>query len=131
MGGNRFVISAKTEHPEAALRLADLMYSYDATIRGYHGVYGENWTDPDPGAVGLNGEPALYKVLTPGRTWTVQNNETCCSTPSPTVTRLSATASRPTWRTPTRSLAAALRIWLAEATKEYEVLADKSKPLPP
>ncbi len=24
-----------------------------------------------------------------------------------------------------------LEIWLAEATKEYEVLADKSKPLPP
>ncbi len=41
VGGNRFVISAKTEHPKPRCSLADLMYSYDATIRGYHGVYGE------------------------------------------------------------------------------------------
>ncbi len=106
VGGNRYVISATCENPEAALRLADLMYSFDATIRGYHGVYGENWTDPDPGAVGLNGEPALYKVLTAWQDVNVQNNN---NTPSPTATRPSATASRPTWRAPTRDPAPALK----------------------
>ncbi len=32
VGGNRYVISATCENPEAALRLADLMYSFDATM---------------------------------------------------------------------------------------------------
>ena len=130
VGGNRFVISAKTEHPEAALRLADLMYSYDATIRGYHGVYGENWTDPDPGAVGLNGEPALYKVLTPWQDVNVQNNNVLQYTISYRDAAFRNGEQTDLENTDKKS-GGGLEIWLAEATKEYEVLADKSKPLPP
>lgn len=130
VGGNRFVISAKTEHPEAALRLADLMYSYDATIRGYHGVYGENWTDPDPGAVGLNGEPALYKVLTPWQDVNVQNNSVLQYTISYRDSTFRNGEQTDLANTDKKS-GAGLEIWLAEATKAYEPFADKSKALPP
>ena len=34
-------------------------------MRSYDGVYGEQWTDADKDAVGINGEPALCKLLTP------------------------------------------------------------------
>lgn len=130
VGGHRFVISAKTEHPEAALRLADLMYSFDATIRGYHGVYGENWTDPDPGAVGLNGEPALYKVLTPWQDVNAQNNSVLQYTISYRDAAFRNGEQTDLEGTNKKS-GAGLEIWLAEATKEYEAVADKEKPLPP
>ncbi len=130
VSGHRYVISASCENPEAALRLADLMYSYDATIRGYHGVYGENWTDPDAGAVGLNGEPALYKVLTPWQDVNVQNNNVLQYTIS-----YRDAAFRNGEQTDLANIdkksGEGLEIWLAEATKEYEAFADKAKALPP
>jgi putative aldouronate transport system substrate-binding protein len=65
VGGNSFVISADTEYPVEAFRVGDLFYSYAATMRSYYGVYGEQWTDADADAVGINGEPAMFKLLTP------------------------------------------------------------------
>lgn len=130
VGGNGFVISAKTEHPEAAIRLADLMYSYDATIRGYHGVYGTNWTDPDEGAVGLNGEKALYKVLTPWQDVNAQNNSVLQYTISYRNAAFRNGEQTDRENTDKKS-GAGLEIWLAEATKEYEPFADKSKAMPP
>jgi putative aldouronate transport system substrate-binding protein len=41
------------------------MYSYAATMRGYYGIYGEQWTDAQEGEVGINGEPAKFHLLTP------------------------------------------------------------------
>ena len=65
VGGHGYVISADCENPEAAFMIGDLMYSYAATMRGYYGVYGEQWTDAQEGEVGINGEPALYHLLVP------------------------------------------------------------------
>ena len=65
VGGHGFVISADCEYPEAAFMIGDLMYSYAATMRGYYGVYGEQWTDAQDGEVGINGEPAKYHLLVP------------------------------------------------------------------
>ena len=65
VGGNGYTISAKCQYPVEAFKLGDLLYSYAATMRGYYGVYGEQWTDADPGAIGINGEPAMYKLLVP------------------------------------------------------------------
>lgn len=130
VGGHKFVISAQTKYPEAALRLADLMYSFDATIRGYHGVYGENWTNPDEGAVGLNGEPALYKVLTPWQDVNVQNNNVLQYAVSYRDAAFRNGEQTDLKGTDKKS-GAGLEIWLAEATKEYEAVADKSKALPP
>ena len=130
VGGHRYVISAKTENPEAALRLADLMYSFDATVRGVHGVYGEDWTDPDEGAVGLNGEPALYKVLTPWQDVNVQNHSVLQYTISYRDAKF-RNGEQTDFEGTNKKSGAGLEIWLAEATKEYEAVADKSKPLPP
>ncbi|MDI9519747.1 MAG: extracellular solute-binding protein [Bacillota bacterium] len=130
VGGNRYVISAKCENPEAALRLADLMYSFDATIRGYHGVYGKNWTDPDAGAVGLDGEPALYKVLTPWQDVNVQNDNVLQYTISYRDAAFRNGEQTDLANTNKKS-GDGLEIWLAEATKEYEPFADNSKALPP
>lgn len=130
VGGNRFVISAKTAHPVEALRLAELMYSFDATIRGYHGVYGEDWTDPDAGAVGLDGKPALYKVLTPWQDVNVQNNKVLQYTISFRDATFRNGEQTDLANTDKKS-GAGLEIWLAEATNEYDLVADKSKPMPP
>ena len=65
VGGNSYTISADCEHPVEAFKIGDLLYSYAATMRGYYGVYGEQWTDADPDAVGINGEPAMFKLLVP------------------------------------------------------------------
>lgn len=130
VGGNGFVISAKTEHPEAAFRLGDLMYSFDATIRGYHGVYGTDWTEADEGATGLSGEKALYKVLTPWQDVNVQNNSVLQYTISYRDANFRNGAQTDLLGTDKKS-GDGLEIWLAEATKEYETFADKSKPMPP
>ncbi len=130
VGGNRFVISAKTEHPVEALKLADLMYSFDATIRGYHGVYGENWTDPDEGAVGLDGKPALYKVLTPWQDVNVQNNNVLQYTISLRDSAFRNGVQTDLANTDKRS-GDGLEIWLAEATNEYAPFADYAKSIPP
>ena len=60
-----YVISADCANPEAAFMIGDLMYSYAATMRGYYGRYGEEWTDAQEGEVGINGEPAKYHLLKP------------------------------------------------------------------
>ena len=65
VSGHGFVISADCENPEAAFMIGDLMYSYAATMRGYYGIYGEQWTDAQEGEVGINGEPAKFHLLTP------------------------------------------------------------------
>lgn len=62
---NNVVISAETKYPVECVKLADLMLSYASSMRSYYGVYGEQWTDADEGAVGINGEPAFYKLLQP------------------------------------------------------------------
>jgi len=60
-----FLISSTSKHPEAAIRWADDMYSYETQQRVANGVKGEQWDDPDAGDVGLNGKPALMKRLRP------------------------------------------------------------------
>lgn len=53
--------------------LGDLLLSYDASIRGYYGEKGVDWDDADEGALGINGEPALYKPLVPWQEVEPQN----------------------------------------------------------
>ncbi|HML46920.1 MAG TPA: extracellular solute-binding protein [Clostridia bacterium] len=68
-----YVLSVDCANPEAAVKIADLLYTFEASMRGYYGVYGVDWTDPDEGALGINGLPALYKVLTPWQEAEPQN----------------------------------------------------------
>lgn len=60
-----FVITNKARNPEAALRWADAMYREDFTLRSVHGVPGVDWDQAAPGEIGVNGEPAKWKKLTP------------------------------------------------------------------
>ena len=57
------LITDKCKYPEVVVRLVDWMYELEPTLNGYIGPQGECWDWPDEGAVGLNGEPALYKIL--------------------------------------------------------------------
>ena len=56
-------ITDKCKYPDVAVRMIDWMYELEVMVNGYIGPKGEAWEWPDPGAVGLNGKPALYKLL--------------------------------------------------------------------
>jgi putative aldouronate transport system substrate-binding protein len=60
---SRFYITDKCKDPELALAWYDYMINYKVWKTGAYGFEGVAWTDPDPGAVGLGGGPALYKTL--------------------------------------------------------------------
>ncbi len=55
-GTGAALITKDCKYPEAAFRLIDLMYSYEATMRSVYGRPGEEWVDADPGAESITGE---------------------------------------------------------------------------
>ncbi|MCL2319146.1 MAG: extracellular solute-binding protein, partial [Treponema sp.] len=59
---NTFFITDKCKDPELALALYDYFLTDDAQKCAY-GPKGEFWTDPDPGAVGYDGQPAFWKWI--------------------------------------------------------------------
>ncbi len=63
IGNGSFVITKDCKNPEAAYRLADLMYSYEATLRNAIGRPGIEWEDSKEGAELIDGGKAKYKVL--------------------------------------------------------------------
>ena len=60
-----FSITKDCKEPEAAARFADYILTTEGTETIWMGPKGVGWDDPDEGAVGLNGKPALYKRLLP------------------------------------------------------------------
>ena len=54
-------ITDKCPDPELAVAFYDYLLRMDVMLATYFGLKGDAWTDPDPGAVGINGKPALYK----------------------------------------------------------------------
>ncbi len=60
----RYVITSAAANPAAAFRLADLMYSYEATQRNVFGRPGFEWEPSAEGAEAIDGGQAKYKVLT-------------------------------------------------------------------
>lgn len=73
VAGHYIFIAEDSEHAEEAFRLADLMYTFESSMRSYYGVKGVDWDEPEEGAVGINGEPALYKIITPWQEAEPQN----------------------------------------------------------
>jgi putative aldouronate transport system substrate-binding protein len=57
-----FLVTSTNKYPEASLRLADLMLSYDATLRNTYGVENSGWEAAKPGDIGIDGKPAKYRV---------------------------------------------------------------------
>ncbi|MFC7677417.1 ABC transporter substrate-binding protein [Paenibacillus sp. GCM10028914] len=60
-----FYIPATSKNPEAALRWADYIYTFEGAITKKVGLKGVGWEDPKPGDVGLNGQPALSQRIIP------------------------------------------------------------------
>ncbi len=58
-----WVITSAAEHPEVAFRLADFLYSQEATLRSNLGVLDVDWTWSAPGEVSITGEQALYTLI--------------------------------------------------------------------
>ncbi len=63
IGTGKFMITKDCANPEAAFRLADLMYSYEGTLRNAIGRKGEEWVDSEEGAESIIGGQAKYKVV--------------------------------------------------------------------
>jgi putative aldouronate transport system substrate-binding protein len=60
-----FIITDKCKDPELAVALYDYLLGYpDVAMHGYIGAKGVAWDDPDPDGMGLDGKPAVYKLLT-------------------------------------------------------------------
>ncbi len=70
--GSDTIITDKCEKPEVALKWVDGMYEFEAVMRSIFGRPDEEWIMAEDGDIGINGEPAIYKLLIP---WseTVQN----------------------------------------------------------
>ncbi len=63
-GTGAALITKDCKYPDAAYRLIDLMYSYEATMRSVYGRPGTEWEESKSGAESITGEGApRYKVL--------------------------------------------------------------------
>ncbi|NEW05779.1 extracellular solute-binding protein [Paenibacillus sp. SYP-B3998] len=58
-----FVITNKAKNPEIALRLADFLYSEEATMRAVLGRPDQEWKVAGSTDIGINGKPAKYTIL--------------------------------------------------------------------
>lgn len=60
---NGLVITKDCKYPEVAFKWADGLYSDEATLRSQAGEEGVEWEKPEAGAVGINGKPALRRII--------------------------------------------------------------------
>jgi putative aldouronate transport system substrate-binding protein len=63
IGVGKYLITKDCKNPAAAFRLADLMYSYEATLRNAIGRPGHEWEPSAEGAESITGGQAKYKIL--------------------------------------------------------------------
>ncbi len=76
--GNELIITAACSHPEILFRWADYQLSKEASVRAYAGSYEKSVAYPNADALGIDQEPALYKMLkSPEKVAAL--NETCRS----------------------------------------------------
>lgn len=61
----KYIITSACEHPVEAFKLADFLYTEEATLRSCNGPEGVGWQylDEDSGKLGIDGEPADYEIL--------------------------------------------------------------------
>lgn len=60
---SEFIITSNAEHPEVAFRFADALYDEELTMRSVIGIEGVDWQEAEEGAIGLNGEQAVYESI--------------------------------------------------------------------
>ncbi len=61
----RFIITSACENPEVAFKLADFMYSEEASMRLRQGVLDVDWKMAEPGDKTCDGRDAKYARITP------------------------------------------------------------------
>jgi len=122
-GQANFVITKKAKNPEAAMRLADLFYGFDATTRSVFGPEGEDWVRAKDTDVSISGGKALYTVL---KVWSGEEHNRHWNQAAPTY-RTNAYRMAQTYNEKDP-----LERWLFEWTKNlYEPFGTKDKNLPP
>ena len=62
-GDVAWTITDKAQNPEAAFRLGDAFYLEDFALRNTYGREGIEWERAEPGEIGINGLPAIFKTL--------------------------------------------------------------------
>ena len=60
-----WIITKGCKYPEAAFRLGDYFFSFDATMNNVWGMKDLDWRPGDPGEVGIGGGPALFAMIRP------------------------------------------------------------------
>jgi len=68
-----YIITKASQNPEAAFRLADLLYNQEMTLRSVEGRPDVEWKYADKGEIGINGKQAIWKYLPKQSTNAVQN----------------------------------------------------------
>jgi len=65
----KFAITKKAteEQKVAAIRIVDYFYSQEGAISSMYGPKGIGWVDADPGSLGSDGKPAIYKSTEPSQ----------------------------------------------------------------
>jgi putative aldouronate transport system substrate-binding protein len=71
---NFMSITTKAKDPKLAIELYDYMLSLEMQLLSNNSPKGYGWDDPDAGAIGLNGKPALWKQVTITSTGSTQTN---------------------------------------------------------
>jgi putative aldouronate transport system substrate-binding protein len=61
--GDSAAITKDADNPEAIYKWIDFMYSREASVRNWWGVYEVDWRWAEPGEVGINGKPAVHTNL--------------------------------------------------------------------
>lgn len=63
IGDSLFAITDKSKNPEAAIRIADYLYSEEGTILSNFGEEGRNWVKAGPEDKNVNGTQSKFKVI--------------------------------------------------------------------
>lgn len=122
-GHGNFMITRVAKNPEAAFRLADVFYGFDATTRSVFGPEGEDWVRAKPDDVSIAGGKAAYTVL---KVWSGEEHNRHWNQAAPTFRTSEYRLSQ------TYNPADPLERWLYEWTKNlYEPYGTRDKAVPP
>jgi len=122
-GQGNFVITKKAKNPEAAFRVADLFYGFDATTRSVFGPEGEDWVRAKDTDESISGGKALYTVL---KVWSGEEHNRHWNQAAPTFRTNEYRMAQ------TYNPADPLERWLYQWTKTlYEPYGTKDKAVPP
>lgn len=63
VGQGSYIITKACKQPDVAFRWADGMYERETTLRSVFGIKDTDWRYANPGEIGINGQPAIWRRL--------------------------------------------------------------------